>query len=111
MWKGIGTMPATMFTRIKIGAKRRDLEFNLTFEYIWDLYEKQEGKCAFSGIEIGFGRINLKEITASLDRINSELGYLKGNVQWVHKDINYMKQTMKDDYFIDLCKKIAKYNE
>ncbi len=111
MWRGIGTMPATMFTRVKAGAKRRKLEFNLTFQYMWDLYEKQNGKCRFSGMDIGFGRVNLKEITASLDRINSELGYLKGNVQWIHKDINYMKQTMKDEYFIDLCKKIAKYNE
>ena len=38
-------------------------------------------------------------------------GYIKGNVQWVHKDINYMKSNFEQPYFIDVCKMIAKKNE
>ena len=45
--------------------------------------------------------------TASLDRIDSSKGYVIGNVQWVHKDINIMKNKFDNQYFIDMCKKIA----
>jgi hypothetical protein len=47
------------------------------------------------------------EATASLDRINSDEGYIKGNVQWVHKDINIMKNIYSSKYFIEMCKKVA----
>lgn len=43
----------------------------------------------------------------SLDRIDSKKGYVVGNVQWVHKDINRMKNTFPQDYFIQVCKQIA----
>lgn len=40
---------------------------------------------------------------ASLDRIDSSQGYIKGNVQWVHKDINKMKFDLSQDRFLELC--------
>jgi archaellum component FlaC len=43
----------------------------------------------------------------SLDRIDSKLGYIEGNVQWLHKDVNYMKQEYSQEYYIDICKKVA----
>jgi len=46
--------------------------------------------------------------TASIDRKNSDLGYTKENIQWVHKDVNYMKMNLSEKYFIKLCKLIAR---
>lgn len=48
----------------------------------------------------------MDETTASLDRIQNDKGYIEGNVQWVHKDINRMKNIFEQNYFIDICKKI-----
>jgi hypothetical protein len=48
--------------------------------------------------------------TASLDRIDSDKGYAEDNVQWVHKKINSMKQTMRDELFIEMCKRVAAHN-
>jgi hypothetical protein len=48
---------------------------------------------------------------ASLDRIDSSIGYVEGNVAWVYKPINIMKQTLNSAEFIDLCKKIANHNQ
>lgn len=98
--------------RIISGAKARNLKFNLNKKYLWNLYIKQNKKCALSGISINFENYATKEkATASLDRIDSSKGYVKGNVQWVHKHVNKMKQDFSDAYFIQMCKKIAKNNK
>jgi len=34
-------------------------------------------------------------------------GYIIGNVQWVHRDINRMKWGMTEDVFIRWCKRVA----
>ncbi len=47
------------------------------------------------------------ETSASLDRIDSSLGYIEENVQWVHKDVNMMKRIYDNNYFIKMCKLIA----
>ena len=47
------------------------------------------------------------EQTASLDRIDNSKGYIVGNVQWVHKQVNFMKGTMEQKEFIKFCKLIS----
>lgn len=107
-WKGYGEIPQTYFANIRNGAKTRNLIFDITIEYIWDLFIKQNRKCALSGKEIGFQSANVN--TASLDRINSKIGYIKENVQWVHRDINFCKQSFSNEEFINLCLDIVKHN-
>lgn len=96
-------------------AKRNSLEFDLDGDYLWSLFIKQNRRCALSGLDLQFpkawGIKSKKDITASLDRINSSIGYIKGNVQWVHKTINTMKMDMLDQEFINICKKVAEYNK
>ena len=41
-----------------------------------------------------------------LDRIDSKLGYIKGNVQWLHRDVNKIKSNLPEDYLFNLCGKI-----
>jgi hypothetical protein len=90
------------------GVRTKKIEVSITREYVWDLFLKQNGKCALSGIKL---LIHKKTIgTASLDRIDSSKGYIEGNVQWVHKDINKMKNVYSMEYFILLCKSVASTN-
>lgn len=86
---------------------RKKILITITKEYAWDLFVKQNKKCALSGMDITIS--SDKYSTASIDRIDSSKGYEEGNIQWVHKHVNFMKRTYSQDYFIDLCKKIA-YN-
>lgn len=95
---------------IKRRSKVSTLEFNITPEYLLELFEKQNRKCALSGISLDVRAIKSDDLVLSLDRINSDIGYIEGNVQWVHKDINMIKQSYNNDYFIDLCCKIAENN-
>lgn len=110
-WKGYKKFSGAFFSRIRHGARtdlRPDLEFNVTIQYLHDLFEKQKGLCKYSGIKLTIPeKWNDKHYTASLDRIDSGKGYVEGNVQWVHKDVNKMKNSYKEDYFLEMCCKIA----
>lgn len=97
--------------RIERQAKNRKITCTITLSYIQDLYKKQNGHCALSGVKLHFGEgKNYKGKTASLDRISSKVGYKEGNCQWVHKTVNKMKNTLEDEDFIEWCSKIAKHN-
>ena len=48
----------------------------------------------------------------TIDRIDSSKGYTVDNVQWVHKDINLMKNHFSESQLIDFCQRILdKHNE
>lgn len=114
-WKGVGKIPRTAFTVIKLRAGARNKKFDITIEYMSELFEAQGGRCAMSGLPISFGtegkNLSTALGTASLDRINSSLGYIEGNVQWVHKHINSMKNAHTTDEFIQLCREVVNYND
>lgn len=116
--KGSKDIPGTYFREIQNSAKKRKLDFNLTLGYLQNLYDSQNHKCAISGEEIYIGYDCMKylnhpkeEKTASLDRIDSSKGYIKGNVQWVHLKVNYMKHSMMTTELLHWCRRILEYNE
>ncbi len=112
---GYEEMSGNFFNAVRNGAKIRDIPFKITKKQIWNLFEKQNRKCALSGMDLQFGinsRIKEKkrECTASVDRIDNTKGYIKGNIQWVHKYVNKMKNTHSQEYFIKMCKMVAENN-
>ena len=108
-FKGCGNLCNTFFKQIKRNADRRNLKFNLSIKYLWDLFLKQNKKCALTNEPLKFGRIRRHhETNASLDRIDNSKGYIKGNVRWVIKDVNIMRGYYDTEYFIKICKMVAK---
>jgi hypothetical protein len=115
-WKGYEMIAGITWTDYKNGAANRSLEFNITIEEVWDVYEKQQRLCALTGVPITFnmelGELSRKGYqvkTASLDRIDSKQGYILGNIQWIHKDINKLKSNWPQDKFIEMCKAVTDY--
>ena len=104
---GYEEISGMIWAQYKQGAKSRNLEFNITIEYAWNLFLKQNRKCALSGKNIYFGKTNTKEKTASIDRIDSTKVYVEGNIQWVHKTINIMKFDLENELFIQMCIDVA----
>lgn len=90
-----------------IDKRRIPIEVDIDIKYAWDLFIAQDKKCAISGIDLYLADDNTN--TASVDRIDSSQGYVKGNVQWVHKDVNYMKRHYSMEYFIRFCKLIVEH--
>lgn len=115
-WKGVGDVTGRLWCNIVSNAKKRNIQINITIDYVWELYQKQNGKCALSGIDIPLSYAKLypngatKQLSiASLDRIDSSKGYIKGNVWWVHKDINYMKHIYDLKKFVKYCALVTKH--
>lgn len=92
----------------------RVIEFNITLDDIWNQFVKQNKKCAISGVEITFPKTNKDyreyKWTASVDRIDSKLGYTPDNIQIVHKKINVIKFDMSTEELFTWCKIIASNN-
>ena len=108
MWKGVGDMSSRYWSQVICSARLRNIEFSITKEYAWELFEKQNKKCSLSGLDIKFAESHLyDEQSASMDRIDSTKGYIEGNVQWVHTDINKMKNSFEESYFIQMCCLVA----
>ena len=115
LWSGHGDISGQFWAAIKNSAKRRkpnEISFEITIEEAWKLYQDQDGKCALSGIEITFASKNKssEKNTASLDRIDSTKPYHINNVQWLHKDINLMKNSLIEEQFIKWCILISNYS-
>lgn len=104
-FNGYKNISGKYFSQIKRGAASRKIMFDLSIEDIWNKYIDQGCLCAISNIPIDFCT-NGKH-TASIDRINSELGYSADNIHIVHKTINNMKWDFKLPDFIDKLKLIA----
>lgn len=90
----------------KRSAKDRGYSWDITIEDVWAMYVEQDKKCALSGADIGWSKKGMTA-TASIDRIDNTEGYLLENVQLLHKDVNFMKHHFDQDYFIEVCAKIA----
>ena len=116
-WRGHKNMSKSFHSRIKRNANQRNIEFDISVEYLYNLFIDQSGKCSYTGENI-FLPINTKQLKggddneriASLDRIDNNKGYIEGNLQWVCKKVNYMKFTMTEDYFFYWVKKIYEHS-
>lgn len=107
-YKGFGQVSGTFLNKIRHSALKRGLDFDLNAKFLWNLFLKQDKKCVLSGLEI---EILDRKGTASIDRIDSNKGYLQNNVQWTHIKVNMMKQNLTEKEFFELCSIIHRKNE
>lgn len=100
------------FYGAKHRAIKKNIPFNLTIEYLEELWNKQNGICVISGIKMTHTILEGKLSTnASLDKINPSLGYIQENVQFVCNRVNMMKSDMSIQDLIYFCKLIINNNE
>jgi hypothetical protein len=95
---------------VKSRAMKSNLNFNLDAEYLINLWKNQNGMCFYSGIPMnnsmkqdGFQSWD----GPSLDRIEPEKGYVKGNVVWCIFGINSFKGSLGLKSFEDMVRSIA----
>ncbi len=114
-WLGCGEITGSRLSWIRSGAKKRGFSCVLTCEYLWNLYQNQKGCCAISGLPIIIMPISKSRknaiSAASLDRIDSNIGYIEGNVQWTSLAVNMMKKNYSENELLTLCSAIVKHSK
>jgi hypothetical protein len=83
------------------------LKVELTIEQLFNKLVEQDFKCALSKIPLNVLHIDPTASNASIDRIDSLGDYTINNIQWVHKDINRIKNNFTQHRFIELCKLVS----
>lgn len=69
---------------------------DLDVEYLKSLWGQQQHRCHLTGITLSLEG-NDPVVRASLDRIDSKQGYVKGNVQFISCSINWAKNSGTND--------------
>jgi hypothetical protein len=98
------------FNRLKDN-RRGIKEIEVTLQDLHQQWLKQNGRCSLTNEILKFGATEKERktgfTTASLDRKDNEKGYLKDNIQWVHKDVNDAKGKLTQQRFIEICKEVT----
>ena len=114
-WKGHGEISGAYWNGLEYANSKRkkDINFTVSIEEGWNQFVKQNRRCAITGQQLIFVSDYSRgsSQTASLDRIDSNGHYEIGNVQWVHKDINRLKNDYDQETFFSLCLKVVQFNE
>jgi hypothetical protein len=92
----------------KKSARKRNILYDLEYNYLCELIEKQNYICALSGLKLKFGpKRSPTQTTASIDRIDSDTGYIQSNVWWIDKNINLIKSSIKLNNILLISKRIT----
>lgn len=112
----VGQVCGTLMTYLRRKAKERGLSFQVTKQDLWELFLRQDGKCALSGVPITLttvvnaqNNLDKTQMSASLDRIDNSKGYTIDNVQWIHKILNAMRRQYSVEEYVHWCTLVANH--
>ena len=97
---------------IKVRKRLRDRQKKfggniVSSNFLLSLYEKQQGKCYYTGIEMDIVMDKKTAKNISVDRLDSNIGYTENNVVLCCLSINYCKNDLSEQeflYFLDQIK-------
>jgi len=93
-------------SRIK---KYNQIETNLDEDYLLEMMNRQDRKCAATGIAFVIEKAH--PLCPSLDKIEASKGYIKGNVQWLSWAANRAKGDLNTFDFVTMCKRVVEVSE
>ena len=109
-WAGYKDIPQHTYSIMRKAAEVRGIVVEIAIEDLQAQWEKQGGICALTGLPLRIGSLKTGRV-ASVDRIDGKRGYTKDNIQWVHKDVNLMKNKFDEDYFYDMCRRVVEHKK
>lgn len=99
---------------IKRRKRERQREYDVDLPYLKQVWNEQKGICPLTGwkLELPKHSSNWKNkknkmYRASLDRIDSEKGYIKGNIRYISVIANYCKNTFTDNEVKLFCEAVV----
>lgn len=95
----------TKITEAKSNNQRTNRPFNITLDDVYEVYRKQNGRCIYTGESFSIEKRHPGNV--SIDKINPELGYVKGNIQLVCWAVNRAKGDLTEEQFINMCRAVV----
>lgn len=104
-------MVASMLSNAR-RANKRGLEFDLDKQFLLELRDRQNNKCALTGWSLDWdhtksGKRKCPPTRASIDRVDSRRGYTRDNVQLLADMVNRVKSAYPQETFLEMCLKVA----
>lgn len=98
--------------------KRRDKEVTINLNDLKEQWEKQKGICPYTGWELKNlpntsprNQLPLTPDRASLDRVDSSKGYVKGNIQFVSYMAQCAKHIFAETDLLKFCRDVCNNGE
>ena len=91
--------------------KKRKHYYNINLEDLLEIWNHQEGICPYSGVKLihpNEGGNNLN--TSSLDRIDSKIGYVKGNLQFISIICNQAKNNLSHEEMLSFLTTVSDFH-
>jgi len=86
--------------------------------YLMELWSEQRGLCAVTGLPMTWGRVKREDIQSQgygravgIDRIDGSVGYVRGNLQLVCSQVNYMRGGISQEDFLAWCESVIRGQE
>jgi hypothetical protein len=98
---------AYKFYQAKYRSKQKNRMFNLSIGDVVNLWNIQNGKCYYTGIDMTVLPNNYNHF--SLDRKDSSQGYEPENIVLCTHVVNLMKKDMTHDLFVEYCAMVVSH--
>ena len=112
--RGNGSIERTLLERwhgLKDRCNKKGWNIVITVEDLINLWNKQNGICALSGIQMTNKIFSGRTFTnVSIDRIDSKKQYTLDNIRLVCMAVNQMKSDLTKEQLLFFCSNIIKYN-
>lgn len=107
------------FRRTMCSIRRRETHTDLTLGYLKWLWDEQEGICPLTDwilwlpkstkkvIDLPQGQPSRPDL-GTIDRIDNELGYCRGNVRWIAYMANVARGGFSDKQFVEMCNAVSR---
>jgi hypothetical protein len=90
-----------------VNAKKRGEDVTVTAAEMMDLYRRQGGRCALSGIEMTWAKGKTLPTSISIDRVDQTRGYHADNVRLLCAAVNAFRGIMTDEKMIEVAEAIV----
>lgn len=108
LYEQMGNRSRSIRKRAKYAYK--DMPFDLDNGYLIDIFPKNY-KCPYTGLKMSFGDGIHSPNTATVDRIDTTKGYIRGNVEWISMHANRLKSNMTYEKIKKLYQHMKKHHE
>lgn len=96
------------FLRARKASKKKGLDFDLTEDYLLQLWAECGGMCSMTGVSmLKTADERYHPYLMSLDRIVPEKGYVKGNVRLVSYWYNRARSNYGDKLMLEMCQRVV----